>query len=64
MKIPCEKCNGTGKIEKPISLTNLGKVDCDLCEGTGFLEEDPMLLILERLDKIVELLEKIGGRRK
>jgi len=61
----CEKCQGTGKItiEKPISLTEMGKaeVDCDLCGGTGELFEDLTPLVIQRLDRIIELLEKLAG---
>lgn len=31
----CKKCNGSGKVEVPASLTSMKLVDCDLCEGTG-----------------------------
>ena len=53
----CGKCGGTGKIEKPIGLNELGEVDCDLCGGTGLMPVDYESAVLERLDRIIQLLE-------
>ena len=61
----CPDCNGTGKVEKPVSLSSMGLVDCETCEGTGQLEEDLNEEIVRRLDRIVELLEqKTGGKKQ
>ena len=57
----CPKCGGTGKLEKAVSNTSMGEVDCDMCEGTGQLYEDLMPQLIARLDRIVELLERITG---
>jgi excinuclease UvrABC ATPase subunit len=61
----CGKCDGTGKltIDKPVSMTEMEtvEVDCDVCGGTGELQEDPTPAILSRLDRIIELLERIAG---
>jgi len=64
----CEKCEGTGKIkvEKPVSMTEMGEVeeDCDLCGGTGELPDTETLLhISVQLDRIIELLEGINDKR-
>ena len=65
MQQPCPKCENTGKVkvEKPVARGVMGKVeeDCDLCKGSGWLEEDLMPQLLERFDRIIELLEKISG---
>jgi hypothetical protein len=64
----CPKCLGTGKIkiEKPSSLTLMGfeEKGCDLCGGTGWLEWDLMPQVIERLDKIIELLKEIKNIRR
>jgi excinuclease UvrABC ATPase subunit len=61
----CEKCGGTGKIkvERPASMTRIETidVDCDICNGTGQLAEDLTPIIVERLDRIIKLLEKLAG---
>jgi len=59
----CEKCGGTGKVEKPVSLTEMGMVDCEECEGTGEAAgglDDA----IERLDRIIGLLEQIAGGKQ
>jgi RecJ-like exonuclease len=59
----CPKCGGKGKIvtEKPVSMTEMGNVEeeCDVCQGTGELYEDITPRIVERLDRIIEILTKI-----
>ena len=59
----CPDCNGTGKIEKPISMSSMGEVRCDTCEGTGQLE-DVDEEIIKRLDRLIELVARIatGGK--
>jgi len=61
--VPCPNCNGTGKIkiEKPTSNTTMDMVEepCSFCEGTGQVFEDYTPQVIERLDKIIELLEKL-----
>ena len=40
----CEKCNGTGEINVPVTehlgVVLYGKEMCDACDGTGEIEED------------------------
>ena len=57
MNRKCGKCKGTGKIEKPINMSQVGEEACDLCDGTGSLPEDYESAIVVRLDRIIEILE-------
>jgi excinuclease UvrABC ATPase subunit len=63
----CPQCNGKGKIgkETPTSMetTEFIEEECDVCGGTGEINED-ILPILNRLDRIIEILENknIGGK--
>jgi len=63
---PCPKCETTGKVKKeaPVARGVMGEVeeDCDLCEGTGWLDVDLMPQVIERLDRIIGLLEKNNRR--
>jgi len=63
MREKCPDCGGTGKIEKPVSMTAKEFQVCETCEGTGYLggEYDE---IITRLDKIIELLNKLERKRK
>jgi len=63
---PCQKCKTTGKVKVEKTVARGGimgeeEEDCDLCNGSGWLEEDLMPQLLERFDRIIELLEKISG---
>ena len=68
----CEKCNGTGEVEQPVSLSEMGKVKCDFCEGTGRIDDGAEgyeigEAVIQRLDRIIELLEDLansGGKRQ
>jgi len=61
----CPKCKTTGKIttEEPITSDTMGEVEkeCDLCDGVGWIYEDATPLIVERLEKIIEILNKATG---
>lgn len=68
----CPKCQGAGKIkiEEPVTSDTMGEVEkeCDLCDGIGYLEEDltpqiveALKVVNERLDKIIEILNKTTG---
>jgi len=63
MRQVCPDCGGTGKIEKPVSMTAKEFFTCETCEGTGYLggEYDK---VITRLDKIIEILSKLEERRK
>jgi DnaJ-class molecular chaperone len=61
----CPKCEGTGRIKKeqPVAsdIMEIIEEDCDLCEGLGWLYGDATPLIVEKLDIIIEILNKITG---
>ena len=57
----CPKCDGTGKVTKQITTEYAREEDCEICEGTGeLLDEPPYDEFRKRLDRIIELLEKMA----
>lgn len=59
MAIICPDCQGAGKIEKPLSHSEIGFAKCETCEGKGFLSGEFESELLKKLDKIIELLDAI-----
>lgn len=60
--VQCPKCQGTGKVPKPVAHGIMGEADCETCEGTGFIypETDPE--VIRRLDRIIGLLETLASK--
>jgi hypothetical protein len=61
MKCPNPECVNGKVIKKvPYSSDIMGEEerDCETCGGTGEIKEDLMPQVIQRLDRIIELLEK------
>ena len=68
----CPKCHGERKVitweEKPVTMTTKEWVEkeeaCNVCLGIGQVPDD-LTAVIDRLDRIIKLLEKIlkkGGK--
>jgi excinuclease UvrABC ATPase subunit len=56
--MPCPKCGGNGVFKKPVTMQSTTDEVCDECDGLGYLPGEFNGLLLGRLDRIIELLEK------